>query len=150
MDWKRIIVAIDNTQMSVNAVNYVGSLVGKLSGVRLCLLHIYPAPPPDYYREGATLDEYKHDQTAQARQFLRKAAQHLRDGGVPPESIWTRCVMADNQTISEAILSLQQEENYGTIVVGKRGISKSEEFLFGSISSALIHNGRNIAVWVVG
>jgi hypothetical protein len=34
--------------------------------------------------------------------------------------------------------------------VGKRGISKAEEFLFGSISNALIHNGRDIAVWVIG
>ena len=150
MDWKRIIIAIDNSQMSVNAVNYVGSITGKLTGVKLCLLHIYPAPPPDYYRDGDTLDEYQQTQQEQATFFLRKARQHLKDGGVPEKSIATRCLMANNTTISEAILTLQQEENYGTIVVGKRGISKSEEFLFGSISSALIHNGKDIAVWVVG
>ena len=31
-----------------------------------------------------------------------------------------------------------------------RGIPKAEEFLFGSISSALVHTGRDVAVWVVG
>ena len=150
MDWKRIIVAIDNTHVSVTAVNYVGSFVGKLSGVKLCLLHIYPSPPPDYYRDGSTIDDYRQAKETEAKRFLQEAAQILRESGVPSESISTRCVLADKRTISETILALQQEEGFGTIVVGKRGISKSEEFLFGSISSALIHNGRNIAVWVVG
>ena len=58
--------------------------------------------------------------------------------------------MAEGKTISAAILDMQVREHYGTIVVGKRGIPKAEEFLFGSISSALVHTGRDVAVWVVG
>lgn len=150
MDWKRIIVAIDNSQMSINAVHYVGSIIGKLSGVHLCLLHIYPAPPPGYYNTGATLEAYQKEQRQLAEPFLQEAEHYLRDAGVEPGCIRSRCIMADNATISDTILSLQKEGDYGTIVVGKRGISRSEEFLFGSISSALIHNGRDIAVWVVG
>jgi len=53
-------------------------------------------------------------------------------------------------TISQAILDTQTEGKYGTIIVGKRGVSKAEEFLFGSISSALVHNSKNCTVWVVG
>lgn len=149
MDWKRIIVAIDDSPMSVNAVNYVGSIIGKLTEVELCLLHIYPPPPPDYFRQGYSLDAYRSEQEETSQPFMKKAIDSLVKAGVDTEAISSRCLMADT-TISSAILELQQEKGYGTIVVGKRGIPKSEEFLFGSISSSLIHHGRNIAIWVVG
>jgi nucleotide-binding universal stress UspA family protein len=38
---------------------------------------------------------------------------------------------------------------YGTIVVGRQGLSRKEEFLFGSVSSKIVSHARNCAVWVV-
>ena len=150
MDWKRIIVAIDDSPRSINAVEYVGSLVGGRDDVFLCLLHIYPEPPPDYYRSGASLDDYQKRQNEQASTLFDRAATILARHGAPPASLTSRCLMADRKSISAAILDMQEQEGYGTIVVGKRGIPKAEEFLFGSISSALIHTGKDIAVWVIG
>lgn len=149
-DWKRIIIAIDDSPRSTNAVAYVGSIAGHLAEVQLCLLHIYPEPPPDYYQSGATLQEYQAEQEERAKMLFAQAKKILHTHGVPPQSIISHCRIAGQQSISAAILELQVQENYGTIVVGKRGISKAEEFLFGSISNALIHNGRDIAVWVIG
>ncbi len=57
--------------------------------------------------------------------------------------------MADHATISQTILETQTVGKYGTIIVAKRGVSKAEEFLFGSISSSLIHKSKDCAVWVV-
>lgn len=149
-DWKRIIIAIDESPRSINAIEYVGSIAGHLAEVQLCLLHVYPEPPPDYYQSGATLDEYKAEQEERAKLLFAQAKKVLQARGIAPQAITSRCQIAGQQSISAAILDLQVRENYGTIVVGKRGISKAEEFLFGSISNALIHNGRDIAVWVIG
>jgi nucleotide-binding universal stress UspA family protein len=149
-DWKRIIIAIDESPRSINAVEYVGSIAGHLDGVHLCLLHIYPEPPPGYYQTGATLDDYKNEQEERAKMLFGQAKKILQGHGVAPHAIASRCQIAGGLSISAAILELQTKEEYGTIVVGKRGISKAEEFLFGSISNALIHNGRDIAVWVIG
>lgn len=150
MDWKRIIVAIDDSPRSIRAVEYVGSMVGQGGDIFLCLLHIYPEPPPDYYRSGASLEGYKKAQEEKAAPLFQKAAQILTGHGISFTSMTSRCLMADRKTISAAILDMQVQEHYGTIVVGKRGIPKAEEFLFGSISSALVHTGKDIAVWVVG
>lgn len=150
MDWKRIIVAIDDSPRSIRAVEYVGSMLGQDGDVFLCLLHIYPEPPPDYYRSGASLEDYKKAQEEQAAPLFRKAAEILTGHGVSATNMTSRCLMADRKTISAAILDMQVQEHYGTIVVGKRGIPKAEEFLFGSISSALVHTGKDIAVWVIG
>lgn len=149
-DWKRIIIALDDSPRSINAVEYVGSIAGHLAEVRLCLLHVYPEPPPDYYPSGATLDDYKVEQERLASLLFKRAMAILQGHGIDPQAVTTRCRLADHQSISATILDLQTKEKYGTIVVGKRGITKAEEFLFGSISNALIHNGRDIAVWVIG
>ncbi len=149
-DWKRMIIAIDDSPRSINAVKYVGSIAGHLADIGLCLLHIYPEPPPGYYQSGASLDDYQDEQEERAKMLFGQSKKILQDHGVSPHAITSRCRMAGGQSISEAILELQTKEDYGTVVVGKRGISKAEEFLFGSISNALIHNGRDIAVWVIG
>lgn len=149
-DWKRIIIAIDDSPRSINAVEYVGSIAGHLAEVQLCLLHVYPEPPPGYYQTGAPLDEYKREQEEKAKPLFAQAKKILQNHGIAAEAITSRCRIAGDLSISAAILHLQVQEHYGTIVVGKRGISKAEEFLFGSISNALIHNGRDIAVWVIG
>jgi nucleotide-binding universal stress UspA family protein len=150
MDWKKIIVALDDSPRSFNAVEYVGSLLGRRDDVFLCLLHIYPEPPPDYYRSGASLDDYKKAQEEQAQKLFDRAATILLQHGVAAAIISSRCLMADHKSISAAILDMQVREHFGTIVVGKRGIPKAEEFLFGSISNALVHTGKDIAVWVIG
>lgn len=149
-DWKKIILAIDDSNRSVNAVEYVGSIAGHNDDIYLCLLHIYPEPPPNYYSSGATLDEYKKMQEEQAKQLFSRSEKILKEHGIAATAITSRCLMADNKSISAAILDMQVSEHYGTIVVGKRGIPKAEEFLFGSISNALVHTGKDIAVWVIG
>jgi len=51
--------------------------------------------------------------------------------------------------LSDMILSFQCDMSCCTVVVGRHHKSKTEEFLFGSISSQLIHEAKNCAVWVV-
>lgn len=148
-DWKKIILAIDDSQRSLTAVEYVGCFTGNLEGINLCLLHVYPEPPPNYHLNG-TLNDYKETHEEQADRLFSKAKSILQGHGIAATSITSRCFMADHKSISAAILDMQVREHYGTIVVGKRGIPKAEEFLFGSISSALVHTGKDIAVWVIG
>ena len=149
-DWKRMIIAIDDSQRSLNAVEYVGSIAAHLEGIHLCLLHVFPKPPPNHFHSGACPDEYADKQVRHAEKVFAQAKEILHKHGIPPQAISTRHVIATGQSISEAILDLQEQEAFDTIVVGKRGITRAEEFLFGSISNALIHNGRDIAVWVIG
>jgi len=42
-----------------------------------------------------------------------------------------------------------KEGGFGTVALGRRGVSKAEEFLFGSVSSKIIHSVKGCTVWVV-
>jgi nucleotide-binding universal stress UspA family protein len=53
------------------------------------------------------------------------------------------------KSLSEAILDMRCDLTCCTVVVGRHHKSKTEEFLFGSTSSKLIHEAKNCAVWVV-
>jgi hypothetical protein len=52
-------------------------------------------------------------------------------------------------SIAECILGERERFVCGTVVIGRRGISKKEEFLFESISSKILHSARDCAVWVI-
>jgi len=148
-DWKNILIGVDATPTSNRGVEYVAHMVSGLPGVRICLLHVYPEPPPDYYSSGGTLDSYRREQENKAQQLMRECDSILSGAGLPVDSIRHEIRMAKQKTISATILSCQQEGGFGTLVVGRRGVSKAEEFLFGSISNALIHHASQCAVWVV-
>ncbi len=92
MDWKKIIIAIDDSPRSTNAIEYVGSIVGHLEDIYLCLLHIYPEPPPDYYQTTvAALDEYKKKQKEQAKILFARSEKILQDHGIAATAITSRC-----------------------------------------------------------
>jgi nucleotide-binding universal stress UspA family protein len=52
-------------------------------------------------------------------------------------------------SVADCIIDVQQRLRCCTIVMGRRGISKKEEFLFGSTSNKIMHSGKNCAVWVI-
>ncbi|MFP7756334.1 universal stress protein [Thermodesulfobacteriota bacterium B35] len=149
-DWKRILIAVDNTPTSRKAIRYAANIIGRLEEARIHLLHIYPEPPPGYYSSGRSLDDYVEEKDREGGDIFADAVLTLQEAGITEQTITTECRMAEHRTISQTILAVQEEGRYGTIVVGKRGVSKAEEFLFGSISNALLHHGRDVAIWVVG
>lgn len=147
---KRFLIAVNGTEASTKALNYFGALFGPAKDIECILLNIYPSPPPHYYQSGKSLHDYQQEKEKGAQAIFQESEDILLQQGISPEIIKTKCVMAEDKTISQVILDSREEEDCGAIVVGKRGVSKAEEFLFGSISSNLIHQNANFAVWVVG
>jgi len=51
--------------------------------------------------------------------------------------------------IARDILKEAKEGQYDTIAIGRRGISATRAFLFGSVSSKVVQFAKNCTVWVV-
>jgi nucleotide-binding universal stress UspA family protein len=147
---KKILLAVNESETSMKAVRYVGKMSGGLAGVHFCLLHVAPEPPPYYYHEGKSLKDYVLEKEAGAAAIFQTALTILAEYGIFKERVATRTYVAErSETISRAILTVRKEGDFGTVVVGKRGVSKAEEFLFGSISNAVVQNCKAFTVWVV-
>ena len=149
-EWYNILVAVDALASSQRAVRYVGKVAGDLEALSICLLHVYPEPPPDYYLKGGVLDQYQAQRIARAEEIFKSCIEILVESGIQREAIYCTNHMAEGRTISETVLEVRRQGDFGTVVTGKRGVSKAEEFLFGSISNALARHCHEFTTWIVG
>ena len=149
-NWYNILVAVDAMESSLTAVQYVGRVAGKIAEASICLVHIYPEPPPDFYTKGGVREVYQSQRIGRAEQIFERCIEILVSAGIRREAIFCTTQMAEGKTISETLLEVRRMGDFGTVVTGKRGVSKAEEFLFGSISNALAHHCQDFAAWIVG
>ena len=150
MDFKNVLISVDASDNALRAVDYVASILGCAQGVRVTLLYIERAPGRDLFEtEELWLRQCKLEHT-RVFDFLMTARARLVAAGLPDAAVVERTVLCSAEpSIAKTILEVQQEGGYGTLVVGRRGLTKGEEFLFGSVSTKLVHDAKNCAVWVV-
>jgi nucleotide-binding universal stress UspA family protein len=150
MDFKNILIAVDASDNAKRAVEHAATILQGALNVRVTLLYIERAPGRDLFEtEEAWLSQCRIEHE-RVFDFLQKARARLLAAGMPEAAVTERTVLCSAEpSIAQTILDVQQEGGYGTLVVGRRGLTKGEEFLFGSVSTKLVHNARNCAVWVV-
>ena len=81
--------------------------------------------------------------------MLENYRQILIRTGFSPKAVSTRATLRYCPSLAECILAERKDAKCSTIVVGRQGLSRSEEFLFGSVSSKIVNHARNCTVWVV-
>ena len=78
-----------------------------------------------------------------------EARTRFINGGFDPNRITTKFIRGVSSRAG-AIVEQAKLGGYGTIVVGRRGISKIEEFVMGRVSNKVIHLAKKgMAVWVI-
>lgn len=149
MNPKRILIAVDSSANSLRAVTYVGDVLCHAREADILLLCLSKAPDRDLFPDDAAWQASVRKQEEDYREFLARARGNLEQHGVDAGCIETRLLPFTGPSVAQGILSVQRDGGYGTVVVGRRGMTKEEEFLFGSVSSRVVHDARNCAVWVV-
>ena len=76
------------------------------------------------------------------------AAEKLKAAGIPSERI-QRKIITGTQSRAGAIVKGAEEEDCGTIVLGRRGKSNVEEFAIGRVPWKVVHAARKMTVWIV-
>ncbi len=149
MNFKKILVAVDASENSFRAVEYVGEIVGSSPGFEITLLMVFRPPSRDLFPDEAAYNARISEIKSNAEAFFKKAEKELEGKGVSSHSVASVCLDAVGTSIAQNILDFQQSGSYGTVVVGRRGVSKAEEFLFGSVSNKIVHYAKNCTIWVV-
>ncbi|TKB26868.1 universal stress protein [Desulfopila sp. IMCC35006] len=149
-DWHNILIAVDEMDSSLRAVRYVAQIARDVKAATICLLHVYPEPPPDYHTKGGILEEYQAQRIVRAERIFARCLEILIAADITREAVYCTTHMAEGKTISDTVLEAQRKGQFGTVVTGKRGVSKAEEFLFGSISNALARRCNDFTTWIVG
>jgi nucleotide-binding universal stress UspA family protein len=146
---KNILIAVDDSENSRRAVQYVGYLLGHMKGVHVTLLHVIPEPEEDYFPEDEQKQQWLKKYREKLEAILNEYARMLMVDGFTEDAVEKRLPLRYCPSMAECILAERDERQYGTIVVGRQGLSRREEFLFGSISSKIVNHARRCTVWVV-
>lgn len=133
----RILVALDTSKGAMKAVDYVGT-VGNAPNLEVTLFHAV-----------RTLDEAILDRAEESMDSVfKEASGRLEKAGFARKQITTK-LATGVLSRAGAIIAEALAGGYGTIVVGRRGLSEVEEFAMGRVSNKIIHMAREMAVWVV-
>ncbi|MCL4537824.1 MAG: universal stress protein [Nitrospirae bacterium] len=146
---RHILIAIDESENAKRAVLYVADVIGGFPGFRVTLLTIIPEPPEDYFKTPVDRRECIDSQRHKTEQMLENYRQILIQSGFSEGKVSVKLNIKDCPSVAECILDELKELKACTVVIGRRGISKKEEFLFGSTSSKIIHYAKNCSVWVI-
>jgi nucleotide-binding universal stress UspA family protein len=146
---RNVLLAVDDSENARRAVAYVAFMLGRVEGCRLTLLHVISEPEEDYFAKIEEKQEWLDQYRRRVETFLEQYRRELIDAGFPAEAVQTSAPLRHCPSIAECILSELDRTRYGTLVVGRQGLSRKEEFLFGSVSSRIVGHARNCAVWVV-
>jgi len=154
---KKILLAVDASPASMKAIEFVASLLGG-HGYEVCIFHAIPGlgainfdlseidkrEPPEVDMSDTCLEAFKLKVT----QLFQDVKDRLMVSGFESEKISEK-ILPGVHSRSDAIVKEAEGGGYGTIVVGRRGLSKVEAFFMGRVGHEVVYGGKNFTVWVV-
>lgn len=139
----KILVALDTSEEGMGTVDYVGAMVdGTDWGITL--FHVIRGLDFVLPETGEILQDIE----GAVKALLEQAVGRLEKAGLRPDQISTKTA-SGVASRAKAIVDEAKNGGYGTIVVGRRGLSRVEEFFMGSVSSKVMQLAQEMAVWVV-
>ncbi len=153
---KNILVALDDSENAMAAVESLAenftpdhnvtifSVVQDTAAV--CEMYS-PELSPHFMaerRDFCSLDHIKKELINEAQQ---KAKEILVQAGFSEENINSK-VENSKKSVAKDII-MEAKSGYGTVVLGRRGLSGIQEFLLGSVSNKVVNSAKNVSVFVV-
>ena len=149
----QVLIGLDESDGAMRAVDYVGAMLTGRRKARVMLL--YASRSLEYvgsFYQSYVTEEVEARLTRQAAELMdpvfARARKRLEAAGLPPENLSQKLV-TNTPSRAYALVDEAVRGGYGTIVVGRRGISRTEQFLLGRVSNKVISYAKTAAVWVV-
>ena len=141
----RVLVAFDGSREVMRAVQSLSVLVGT-SDCKVCLCHVLK---PMTNAEGMDEPHWHEVQIKEMEPLISKSKQMLFDAGFAFNQITCEMVKEGSSRAS-SILKKAKDENYGTVVIGRRGLTVLKELFFGRVGEKIYQQAKSITVWVFG
>lgn len=148
----KILVAMDSSEGGLRAVDHTGTLFNHDNNF-ITLFHAIRGITvssegmedifPEAYRQQLMGDAEREIQPA-----LQIAIDHLENMDISPERISTK-IITSVRSRAVAIVQEAKQSGYGTIVVGRRGITEVAEFSMGRVTNKLTQLAKTQALCII-
>ncbi len=149
---RRVLVPVDGSSSSLRAIDHLAFIFAERKDVRLVLFHVQPKLrhfcPIDFDDDTATQleDVVTAGDTRCIDNFYSQARQRLSEAGIGEEQIEIKTRAGLNRVGNQIVKELGAG-NYGTLVLGRRGSSRSH--FMGSVTLHVASKATGCAVWIV-
>ncbi len=144
----KVLIAVDGSPSSAQAVNFIGKYFGQydysaeLFHAIRCGGALNPVSPDYMPAEVMTLIQ------EEVMRKIEELKKKLIKAGFDEEKVSGK-VLNGVESRAEEIVREAESGEFGTIVIGRKGISRVQDFFMGRVSYKVIHSGRDFTVWVV-
>ncbi|MBW2706540.1 MAG: universal stress protein [Deltaproteobacteria bacterium] len=145
----RILVAFDGSPGAMQAVKFVGATLGS-TYFKICLVHVIRGSleaKRGYQRLSSPMD-FIENAGIDIGPRIEEARKVLLQSGFKENRISTK-IITGVLSRAAAIVKEARQENYDTIVLGRRGLSQVRTFFIGRVTNKVIHMARERTVWVI-
>ena len=143
---KTILVALNDSVSSRFVVSYLADLLVCPENWYITLLHVFKEPSSTEELMGK---RFKEEQPSRLLKLLQKAKDKLIENGYDSDKIEVEMITETSQTTADSIIKRFKKGNFDMVVIGRKRMSKAEEFVMGDISVKLVRALEGTAVLVV-
>ncbi len=150
---RKFLITVDSSANSKRVLEQAGWLLAEAGPMEVTILHVLaPLLGQEMASMGTGLTDMastmEQRQIDDAEEMLSQAKTYLAARDVPAVAIKTR-LETRAPGVARTILKEARGGGYGSVMIGRRGISRTKRFLFGSVSNKIVQQARDMAVWVV-
>lgn len=152
---RKILVAVDGSVFSYNALRYLSYLFTDLEGIYVHLLNIVPSSSLPAGKEWmdelelmCSMSPQTRNNMKKANRFMEEAVLQLGRRGIAPEQVSTSVRLA-RRTVADDIITEARKGLYDALLIGRRGITNLEKIFIGSVSSSVASKCYEIPIWIV-
>lgn len=159
----RILVAVDESENSSRAVQYVGSVLRDRPDTAVTLFHVLKPMPRELLEHGGSenpatearlSEQLRKEQDAWIRQeeesdcpLLIEARETLTQSGFDKNRVTLK--IGHEEDVARNILEEARDGTHDTIVVGRHGTSRIRRLFGGGVTDHILRDAKGFALWVV-
>ena len=128
---------------------YAGEMLNGIDRFDFHIFHIINEPETDFFPNLTEKARWLQEEKEKAKGFMSEYRKLLVGTGISPEHVFIHVKVRYCPSVAECILKESKQMDCKTIVIGRKGVTREEEFLFGSVSNKIIHKAQDCTVWVV-
>lgn len=141
-----ILMAYNDSSSSLTALECLTRITSCPEHSDITLLHVFRRPTGSEELMGK---KFMQDAPTRIKETMEKARIKLIEAGFPEDKITVKFVETHYPTVADGIIDQFGKGNYNMVVIGRKKMSKAEEFVLGDPSIKLVRALEGTALLVV-
>lgn len=142
----KILVAFNDSMSSKGVINFLVDSSFSHDNTSITLCHLFRKPSSSEELMGKT---FSTERVSRIRDAMEIARSRLVESGFNPENIETDIILEPYATLADGVIDQCEKRDIDLVIIGRKKMSKAEEFVMGDLSIKLVRTLERAAVLVV-